>query len=344
VGYGFLVLARFESPHDSITLITVAGRVLRAARPHDPNSVTQREYDATRQSLGYGSTPRADKLAKRFRLAWVDFKDRTLGTPHATRAVAVAGRQHRRRLVTRGEAISAVRRAAAFLDTDTLTPAQYEKARVAVERRARARHLHGQHLIPWPYAHTIRRKLNFAEILADAGLRPPPKNELALLSRTDAVCHFVEHYGFIPRSTDLYWFGRTHGIQFVQPQSGEIKPSIDEARARFTDAGRWFPPSGPRRLKRPDNWQHFGDGSPTLTDLAARYPRKRGRGDGYRLEDLRKAIATAWAALPSGQPLTVVTYIDIHKGLGLPAYGTVQRIAKKHGTSFSELVRDAVDA
>jgi hypothetical protein len=42
--------------------------------------------------------------------------------------------------------------------------------------------------------------------------------------------------------------------------------------------------------------------------------------------------------------MTVAHHRSVYKALGLPHYGTVQKVAKEHGTTFAQIVRDEADA
>lgn len=55
-------MARFARTWDTGLLLAVMDEVLRAADADRPDRVTQAAYNATREQVGLGVTPRADKL------------------------------------------------------------------------------------------------------------------------------------------------------------------------------------------------------------------------------------------------------------------------------------------
>ncbi|CAB4902837.1 unannotated protein [freshwater metagenome] len=210
--------------------------------------------------------------------------------------------------------------------------------------RASARHTHARHLMPMPEAHSIGTKFGFAKIVAAAGLRMPPNREPPLMSRADAICVFIEVYGFMPRKDDLTWMGRAHGIQLMSADKYLHSVEAKTALERFASRGRWCPPISTRGLVRPEQWEDIEDTSGILAGLAIKYPRKRAADQGHTLEEVRSAIALAWDALPKGQSLTVERYASVRRTQGLPHYGTAHKIAQRNGTTFAQLVRDEADA
>ena len=112
------------------------------------------------------------------------------------------------------------------------------------------------------------------------------------------------------------------------------------ARERFRDMGRWFPPIKTRGIERPEDWQRLGDRSPLLAELARLYPRQRAVDEGYTIEEIREVLARAWELVPRGKRLTVAEYCKLYRANGWPHDFTINKLAKRHDTSFAKLVQE----
>ncbi|MTD42839.1 hypothetical protein GKE82_00590 [Conexibacter sp. W3-3-2] len=323
-------------------LLAVVAHVLRAAAPDAPETVTQRAYDAARASAGHSASPRADKLVASFGVSWPRLRAIALTSANPGHSVAQAARQHRRRVLTLPEAISAVRRAASALDADELTAASYEDARRALDERGRRRHRHGRHLTPMPSADVIHHAHGFARVVQAAGLRTPDTTYAPSLPRAEAVLVFLEAFGFLPRSNDLDWFGREYGIQLANKRAISHADSIEQARAAATSQGRWFPVDVPRG-RRPTDWQTTPVDAARIEHLAAVYPRKRTAGQAFTLDDLRAGIAAAFDLVEPGERVTVSRYKALARVHGLPNYGTLHERAKEHETTFPKLAHEEAE-
>lgn len=332
-------LGRFETTRDPQVLLAVVAHVLRAAAPEAPETVTQRAYDAARAGAGHPTSPRADRLVASFGVSWPRLRAIVLTSANPGHAIAQAARQHRRRVLTLPEAISAVRRAASALDTDELTAASYEDARRALDERGRRRHRHGRHLTPMPSADVIHHAHGFARVAQAAGLRTPDTTYAPSVPRAEAVTVFLEAFGFLPRSNDLDWFGREYGIQLANKRAISHVDSVEQARATAASLGRWFPVDVPRG-RRPSDWQTTSVDAERIEHLATAYPRKRTAGQAFTLDDLRVGIAAAFDLVEPGERVTVTRNKALARAHGLPNYGTLHERAKEHGTTFPKLVRE----
>lgn len=330
-------MGRFKNQHDPFVLLAIADEVLRAADPEHPDRVSQRAYDATRVLVGHEDSPRADKLAARFKVGWEVFRDRVLHREHPAYALSMAGKQQVRRVLTRAEAVAAIKRVATYREATTLSVPKYEAGRIEIDRRALGRHKHGAHLIPLPQAHVITQRFKWPEVTREAGLDVATGAQ-AVLPRAAAVVAVVEHYGFRPRQADVEWFGKHHRIQMVMRVRSPHSESIAEAERHFADQGRWFPPAAPN-AGRPADWQGLADGAPDLVALARAFPRKRTRADPWTIEEIRVVISRAFDALGPGERLTIERYKLLARGDGFPTAKTIIDRAKQSGTSFPELVR-----
>lgn len=331
-------MGRFESPHDPTVLLVIAREVLNAADPERPESVSQRRYDETRVAIGHGATPRADKLASRWRVSWATFREHALNASDPGQALAISGKQQVRRVLTRAEAVSAVARVAASLRVDRMQPHDYEVGRRALNARAAARHKHGAHLTPLPSGGNIARAFKWHEIAAEAGI-VTSREARPVLARWQAVVAFVEHYGFQPRGEEVRWLGRHHGIQLVIHTAEPHRQAITTAQEHFNQLGRWFPPTR-YGFKPPEGWESYGDDSEALAALAEQHPRQRTSKEGWTLDELRVVFSRAFDAIGPGERLTVERYRGLPKDDGFPSVKTIARCAKTHGLTFHGLANE----
>lgn len=321
--------------------LSIMGAVLRVASPKHPDAVTQRAYNEARGVAGYPGSTRANKLAEQFRVPWAVLRHHALHSETPARSLAQVAPRDVRRVLTAAEMSAALRRVAGSLGTNTLSVGEYEAGRKAMEERAARRYRHATHLVSMPHAAVIMRKGSWAQALADAGLVAPGL-EATALPRADAIEVFIEQFGFLPRQEGVSWMGRHHGIQLTDRRAELFSVSVETARQRYEAQGRAFPNPLPRG-KLPADWQARGDGSAVLVELAKRYPPKRHQGQGYTLDEVRAAIATAYDAMTSGQRLTAHGYRAISRGLNLPSLKTVSDVAVRHELNFSRLVQDQAD-
>lgn len=297
-------------------------------------AVTQREYDRARIASGYARTPRADKLAARFGLPWARLVSIVREDENAARAIARAAHVQDRSVLTRTEAIAALRAAARHLRTDQLSPAEYERARRDLDETVHRRRIHGRPAAALPALAVIRDKFEFAEIAATAGLTVPRRAEQALMPRRDAVALFIGHCGFVPRQLDLAWFARHHRIQLVDREHEPHRVAVASAREAAQLRGLDFPTSPP-----PTDWQQVAArDSSALAEARAQSP--AARKSGYSLDEAREAIRRAFDLLGPGLALTQERYRALSTEHGLPSPSVIQRLGNKHGTSFGTLVRE----
>lgn len=166
-----------------------------------------------------------------------------------------------------------------------------------------------------------------------------PSDRPSELAPVEAITAFVEHYRLsaspsrprVVRPASPHSPRRVNGVPI-----SEMNATTERA---FAAVGRWFPPPLPHGSSGPEGWQRY-QSSPALADLAARYPRRRTSADGpLKIEDMRDAIAEVYDALDAGERLTAERYRAIAQMRGLPSMQTLAAVAKKSGSSFSELAR-----
>lgn len=298
---------------------------------------TQRQYDAARTRVGVTPTPRAQRLAQRFGVSWPTLARIAVLEQDPTRAAARVGKRQMRAVLTRAESTTALQTAARRLDTSELSPASYERTRLAINGEIAARHLHGRAVKPLPSVDVLRERFVFGELLVAAGLTLAAPGAKPLLSRSAAIVLFVEHCGFLPRQQDLRWFASHHQIQLVDREHERHSVATSSASSEFQASGRWFPPQTPERL--PHDWQALAMGdSACLAQARQSYP--AARKSGYSLGELRDGIRRAFDLLQPGQTLTQERYRTLSVTHGLPSPSVIQRKTKRLQTSFGVLVRE----
>jgi hypothetical protein len=331
-----LTLGRFQPKWETHLLLIVVRDVLVAADPTHPDRVTQRAYNDARAIAGYADSPRADRLAKRFKVPWSALIARVMNDQNPAWTLSSASKERQRQVLTSAEVCSAITTVAARLGTSEISVADYEPTRQIINRELARRHLHGAHLTPLPSMGTIQKKMSFADAVQMAGLTMTPIHKRGLMPRAEAVRLFIEHYGFAPRVRDLRWFRARHGIQLVGQGSQSHLEILSEVRAQFVAEGRWWPERVPKAAL-PEGWQAAIPDSPDLQAARAAYPANK--ANAYTLSDVVAGLHRAFELLPPGEKLVRDRYAAISKAHRLPQYASVLRVAAAHGTSYGQLVR-----
>ncbi|HST54462.1 MAG TPA: hypothetical protein VLJ42_01030 [Solirubrobacteraceae bacterium] len=328
-------MAAFVPKWDPLSLIEIMREVV--ATTQQRATVTQQSYNQARREIGFGHTPRADKLAARYGMEWSALV-RVIGAEELrARTIARATHSREREVLTTAEAVFALQAVARRLATEEITPTIYEHERQAINAEVRRRYRHGSAAVPLPSVDVLREKFEFAEIMDAAGLRYAERAAQRLMPRASAVLLFLEHCGFLPGQQDLRWFARHHRIQLVAEERERHLHATDTARATWKRDGRWFPASRRRRrLLAGRNW--LPRGSPALRRARAAFPAARKAG--YTEREIRDAVRRAFSLLPPGQTLTQERYRMLSTEHGLPSPSVIQRSSKQTGTGFGALVRE----
>lgn len=329
-------MSQYASKWDPLVLLQIADEVLKAADAEHPERVTQRAYDEARQAAGHDDSPRADKLAARFKVSWSRFAQVVITEEHPARVLAQADYRRAVRWHTETEIVSAIATAAAWLGTDHIDQASYERARLALNAVASRRHLHGRAAAPLPAVSVIRFRLSWADAVAQAGLQPPPRPVLPSMPRSAMLALFIEHCGFVPTREQLRQFARHHRIRAAD-HNEPVKVAMAAVAEHFEQLGRWCPPHRPGAS--PDDARaRMTRDSPAVRAASEAYP---ARHPGWSLDDIRDAIAAAFDALGPGERLTADRYTAIvRQQPGLPTTGQVARTLRRHDTSWATLVRE----
>ncbi len=331
-------MSQFEPKWDPLVLLQVVPVVLRAANPEQPELVTQRAYNAARGGAGYPDSPRADKLAAKFGVPWSRLTAAVVSEENPVVALAKADYTRSQEWRSETEIVSALRTAAALLGTNHINKQSYERARSAINGGTRQRRLHGRSIVPLPSAMVLNRRMPFAEAVAKAGLRVTPLPTGNSIPRSEIVVLFVEHCGFAPQKVHLIRFARLHDIRLADPIEERHSSAVLRAKARFQQLGRWFP--AVRRGSTPADWTvRLAGTSAELRSASQRHPAKK--QGGFTTEELREAIHRAFDLLEPGRRLTYAEYVQVREHHSeLPHMGSLRAAAKRHGTSWPELVRD----
>ncbi len=336
-GLPLAVLTAFVAKWDPLALIEVMRAVIQAADPSTPATVTQRAYNEARCHIGFGHTPRAEKLTGRYGVEWAPLVRMVSTEELPARTIARASHVREREVLTTAEAVFAFQAVGRRLGTDEITPALYEQGRQTINREVGRRYRHGSAAMPLPSLDVVREKFAFTEIAAAAGLRCAERAVQRLMPRAHAVLLFVEHCGFQPGQEELRRFARHHRVQLVAREHERHSQAIATARAESARTGRWFPTRRPLAL--PTGWQQYAQAdSPALSRARAEFPAAKKAG--YTVEEVRAAVRRAFDLLPPGEALTQERYRALSTAHGLPSPSVIQRLTQRTGTGFGTLVRE----
>lgn len=336
--------ARSRVRYSSDQLIEEIRLVTRRARPDDPTKVTQREFDQVRRETA-ANCPSAAKLVVRFGITWSELLMTANQQSGAFRALRVAETGYEPQRADRATCVAAVRRAADRRGQTTLLPREYEEERhkaIAGSKRVTRERLE----IQWPVLSQIQ-KFGWADLLADAGIEPPPKSTGWGLHLSDAMELVLRCRGYAPTAKEARQFAKSHGISV-----SDIRKPPDEAFRELTERrnkiGKWTPP---RTL--PGRWEPKPTFEESLKaeieelerDLVRPYreanpSRPRNYWTGERiLTGLEYAISK----LEPGEALTqrALRRLSIENPGKIPSPTTVTDYGSKHGTNLSELRAEA---
>lgn len=180
--------------------------------------------------------------------------------------------------------------------------------------------------------------MSFPEAVEAAGLRVKGKAVRGFMPRTEAVRLFVEHCGFVPRTEDLRFFATRQRFQMVDRGRRLHSEVLAEVAAQFEAEGKPWP-ERVRGTPPPEGWKEAAAlaTSPALDAARTAYPARK--TEAYTLDEVVDGIRAAFDLCPPGDRLTVVRYAALSREHRLPQPSSVQRVAKKHGTSYGALVR-----
>lgn len=318
-------------------LLSQIARICLEARPADPATVTQREFDETRVSLGV-TCPRAARLVARFNKPWSELVA-TIHAPGAFQSLR-RGEQGSKDQVQFDEetAVAAVRNAAIALDVETLKPDEYTAYRSRL--LASARGLNRKRLeTRWPVTALIQQ-IGWENTLERAGLKRTDADTHEAVDNPDAIGLYLECRGFAPPLRVAIDFLRSQGVA-AKRRSMHTDVALETLRERRQggDRGKWTPDRVLQEHERPE----VPDACLELEKekLAPYKPAAKVMPHGWWMNEQRmiEGLKTAISKLESGESLTQVTLRRLAKeNRGrIPSPSTVTEYAKRNGTSLPEL-------
>jgi hypothetical protein len=329
-----------RSPLELLELVAV---IARHANPDDPQSVSQRAWDAAR-AVSDERAPRAHAISQRLGVPWRTVLRVALGNPDdAWRQLTSHQADKGRKGITLDAVIVAMRQAALRLGDSHLDRGQYRAAREQImaasrgARRGRASHAEDamptlnqldfvlrQHDLDWAQA------LERAELASHSTTR-----KRRALSAEEAVRAFVEDFGAVPRgSKQMRAWSQRIRLSIGTPGSPAIKDAVAAVQAERATAGKppW-PVAGARlhltATKREDE-----------ADPRAPAPRRN-----WDRAALIRGMARAVRLLAPGQQLderTLKRLAEDHPHVGIPSYSSLNRHLRVHPEeSFAAWCREA---
>jgi hypothetical protein len=210
-------VAVFRSPFTRADLLVLVGRILRAANPAAPGSVTTRAFDAARATAGFPDCPTARTLCyERLDMSWPELKVIALDPKRSVSAIV--GRRYSYgptdMQLTLPRAVFALRLVAMRLKRRTLAEKEYGSACDLLMRSDRRAYRHGGLLRLPTNNQIVRIAGSWEAALAAAGLQPPSQSSRRpCRSLEEALDLHLARYGFLPSAKNLRRFMNAEGLR-----------------------------------------------------------------------------------------------------------------------------------
>lgn len=326
---------RFAPMFSDQELLVTVRDVARHAAPDDPLAVTQNAYDKAREPAGYEGTPKAQRIASRWRRSWKDCVALALDPGDGARAIAASKGSGLRKVMTQAEVTTAVTLVAERLGVAELSIRDYDTERDRLVREDADRWRSGAGLGGvLPTAESIVSYAGtWEQALEPAGLKAARRANLPAYPTERALFDFIADHGFAPPRRTLleYQSRRRLATQF---RGGAWVPWVTEQLARGPAATRDAPVIGAAR-DVPATWRDEPD-TPPPPGYAPKRPVRVEMADCER--DMLRALQYT-----EGQNLTEHLYQMVSPGLGLIGYSSMARTVKRErditwGTFRDEMV------
>lgn len=315
----------FKAGEDEDTLLDGVAAVLRSIAPDDPESVSQRTFNARRPA----ETPNAQTCCRRADVGW----------PALKRAAIVTGRERSGRLSgvrrhrpqdppTVEAAATALRVVAVRRGQRSLRPSEYEETWREIEAERSRAHRHGRGT-PLPRVDQLPLAAEWDVLLATAGLEPRGTSEVRpTASERELIIAFIDAFDAKPTVTQLQDWTKFHDVRHrrrARPFSQELDAILVERRAR----GLPDPPRAPAALD--------------LSTAAPPADMPRGRDTKrWTWEEILAGVRIALDRLESGERLTQRRLLALSKTYtGIPSPAAVERAARPRGMTLDDVRREA---
>lgn len=327
--------ARYSSDY----LLSQIAKISSKASPNEPNSVTQRKFDDTREQLNI-PCPRAARLVTRFKRPWKELL-LAANQPGAFQSLRRAEQGSRDQVPFDQEtAIASVKSAANSLGLETLRPEQYAAFRRQLLEGSKG--LNRQRLEARWTTPALIQAVGWENVLEAAGLQRTDVDPFKALDNPDAMGLYLECRGSVPPVRVAIEFLRSHGVSAMR-RSMTTEEALEILRARRQRGpdgdSKWTPSRALHKRERPD----VPDACRSLEKekLALLKPARKVLPSGWWkneanvLEGLKNAIQK----LDPGESLTQVSLRRLAKeNRGqIPTPSNVTEFARRNGTNLAEL-------
>jgi hypothetical protein len=284
--------------------------VAALASPAEPESVSQRVFDAARErSASHASLPRAKRIAERLGLPWREVV--ALAHEPAARQnqlLAVKARELPQNWLADEHVVTVLGLVARRLGADSVTTGAYrvERARLLAEDRARPRN--GRWLLLPDDEQIIACAGSWDAALRLAGLqttceRDPVQKRTGAPTLVDLLERFHDEHGVQPSARDLRAFARGNGVPYPSERAQRFGAAV--AEWGVSHRARGLPE--PCAVKRVGG---RGNRAPDYSrDVSAARPGERRRGKWTRVS-CAAAVARYLAQLRRGDRSTERGYAD----------------------------------
>ena len=218
--------------------------VAALARPDEPESVSQRVFDAARErSAGHASLPRAKRIAERLGLSWREVVG--VAYEHEARQnqlLAVKARERAQDWLTAEHVCVVLQLVAGRLGVDSVTTRDYRVDRARLLAGDRARPRTGRWLLLPDDEQIIACAGSWDAALRIAGLietseRGEGQNHPGAPTLADLLERFHDEHGFQPSVRDLRAFARGNGVPYPSERSQRFGAAVAEWVASRRDRG-----------------------------------------------------------------------------------------------------------
>jgi hypothetical protein len=222
----------WDVPQEPLMLLKSVREIATLANPSEPETVTQRAFDAARTgSATHADLPAARRITERLGWPW----SRVLTVAHEPEHQQVhelrpkSPGAYSQDWLTDEHVVAVLTIVAQRLSANTVSKSQYEAECEELLRVDHARWFHGRNLLLPTPRQIVFKAGSWDEALRKAGLelpheRAPRPREKRAPSFPDLMERFYDEYGVQPTLPDLQAFARGNGI-----------PYPDSRRVKFTD-------------------------------------------------------------------------------------------------------------
>ncbi len=312
--------------YSNADLLHLTKTIAISACPANPGAVNQRAFNAARKAAGSPECPEASYIVKRLGYSWPEFLKLAL-TEEGNNFKTLSSHTREWGQPDIGTCAMALRTVAHRLQSSTVRPNEYMQEREAIIRPSRGiNRVQLEEQLP---THGQIERHGWDTALQAASLQTRPKvARVQGVPVPDVIERFLMVQGRLPSHTDIIRFAKEQG--FALGKNKTILLHVEELRERRSREGLWTPARLPKPTQQP----------PWRPSAAAQRDKNnpRVRRGYWTPERVKAGLKTAIENLEPGQQLTSQVLMRMAQSSDeIPSASVVGRVAKEHGTTFSEM-------